>query len=160
MNDPYVRLRADVNPVGWKAPTAFVIRRGGRLSAGMAPSMEVKAYQESIKETLRPLWDDLNLPIIEVPCRVDLYFSRQLVSYQAESGRTVTKHRQDLTNLRKSTEDALQPWMIKNDVLVTQGWTEIVAQSKTCPSFVDLVVYILDPLDPAPTAGPRGVTSC
>lgn len=141
----YAILRAEVNPVGWKAPTAFVMRRGGRLGAGMAPSMEVKAYQEALAEALRPQWEALGLPVITTECRIDFYFSRQLATYVSESGRNVTKHRQDATNMRKSTEDALQPWMIKNDVLVTKGWTEIVSQEKDSPSFVEVVVYLDTP---------------
>jgi hypothetical protein len=61
---------------------------------------------------------------------VDLYFSRRLETYQGPSGRTVVKHRMDLTNLRKSTEDALQPHVVKNDVLIVKGWTEIIEQSR------------------------------
>lgn len=134
-----IDLRAEINPVAWKAPTAFVMRRGGRMGAGMAPSMEVKAYQEALQEILKPQWDR---PAITDECQVDIYFARQLVTYESQSGRNVTKHRQDLTNLRKSTEDALQPWLVKNDVLITRGWTEIVSQSKTTESYVLIKVHL------------------
>lgn len=139
----YAALRADLNPVGWKAPTAFVKRAGGRYFAGMSPAVEVVAYQEALREVLLPSWEALGVDTITTECRLDLRFSRQLVTYESQSGRKVTKHRQDLTNLRKSTEDALQPWLVKNDVLVTQGWTEIVEQSKTASPYVEIIAYLL-----------------
>lgn len=140
---PYADLKVAINPVGWKAPTAFVIRRGGRLTAGMAPSTEVLAYQAALSGILRPMWDDLGVETVTTECRLDLFFSRQLITYVSnESGRNITKHRQDLTNLRKSTEDALQPWLVKNDVLITSGWTEIVEQTKTADPFIRLTLYV------------------
>lgn len=137
---PYAVLRADVNPVGWKAPTAFARRGGGRAGVGTAPSAEVEAYKSALKESLISQYDG---EPIEQPCRVDLRFVRQLITYESASGRKVTKHRQDLTNLRKSTEDALQPWLLKNDVWVHQGWTEIVQQSKDVEPWVEVTVYLL-----------------
>lgn len=137
---PYAVLRADVNPVGWKAPTAFARRGSGRTGVGTAPSVEVEAYKSALRESLIPQY---NGEPIEQPCRVDLFFVRQLITYESASGRKVTKHRQDLTNLRKSTEDALQPWLLKNDVWVRQGWTEIIAQEKDVEPYVKVVVYLL-----------------
>jgi Holliday junction resolvase RusA-like endonuclease len=110
------------------------------MGAGMAPSMEVKAYQEAMQEILKPQWGDR--PSIDTECRMDFFFSRTLVTYVSDKGRNVTKHRQDLTNLRKSSEDCLQPWLITNDVLITSGWTEIIEQSKTAEGYVRIEIYL------------------
>lgn len=141
MSELYARLTCDVNPVGWKAPTAFARRGAGRVGVGTAPSVEVEAYKSALREALIPQWGDR--PAIEQPCRIDLFFRRQLITYVSASGRNVTKHRADLTNMRKSTEDCLQPWLVKNDVLVVQGWTEIIEQSKTAEPEVTIEVYLL-----------------
>lgn len=122
-------LYVDVNPVGWKAPTAFAKRMGGKVIAAAAPVPELVAYQEALRIEFLHLWGAI--PAIETNSRVDLYFARRLETYvSSKSGRRVTKHRVDLTNLRKAAEDAMQPTIFKNDVFIVKGWTEIVEQSK------------------------------
>lgn len=121
----YLTLTAMVNPVAWKAPTLSVMRRGSRMLPIAAPNAEVKAYQSALREQWEPLYEG---DPIEVPVALEWHFNRQLVRYESASGRMVQKHRQDLTNLQKSSEDALQPWLLKNDVWVRESHAFIVRQ--------------------------------
>jgi Holliday junction resolvase RusA-like endonuclease len=117
-----ITLKADINPVAWKAPTLGVKRFGGKVVPYAAPNAEVQAYQAALQEQMRPQYDG---EPITGPVHLEWEFCRQQSRYQTESGRWVTKHAQDGTNLQKSSEDALQPWLIKNDVQV-QSWTGVV----------------------------------
>jgi Holliday junction resolvase RusA-like endonuclease len=136
-------LRADLNPVAWKSPTAYAIRRGGSIRAAMAPAVEVRAYQEALAEMFREQWGDR--PTITDPVCLQWKFARRLVSYESATGRTVTKHRQDGTNLQKAAEDALQAsGVIKNDVQVHAWSGVIVEQSKDVSDpFVEVAVWLL-----------------
>lgn len=149
MRDADYSLRLDVNPIAWKAPTAFARRIGGRLAAGVAPAPELVAYERAVSSLLAAQWDR---PPIEVPCRVDFRFARRLERYKSPtSDRMVTKHRVDLTNMRKATEDAMQPnkhtgfgGVVKNDVLIVQGWTEIVSQSRDVEyPYIEVDIWLL-----------------
>lgn len=114
-----------VNPVAWKAPTLGVKRFGAKVVPYAAPNVEMQAYQSAIKEQWADTWTE---PPIEVPVALTWHFNRQLPRYQSASGRWVQKHRQDLTNLVKSSEDALQPWLLRNDVWVHESHAYIVRQ--------------------------------
>lgn len=132
---------ADVNPVGWKSPTLGTKRIGSRVVPTSSPNSEMVTYQNALREQLQPQW---SLPPIDGPVRLDWYFSRQLTAYTSASGRTVRKHRIDLTNMVKSSEDAIQPWLITNDVNVVSSWAEIVSQSADTEPSVRLVVTPLE----------------
>lgn len=135
--EPITHLRADLIPVSWKAPTAYTVRTGGRFSSRVAPSAELNAYKEALREVLTPQW---RWDPIDFPVELQWRFSRQLVTYESESGRKVTKHQQDLTNLVKAAEDALQPTILRNDKWVRAMYAEIVEQSKEAKGWVSLVI--------------------
>lgn len=108
-------IRVAVNPVGWKAPTAYTKRASGRVFAATAPAPELVVYQAALRELSLEQYRQTGKGPITEPCEIDWVFRRQLPSYTSTAGRTVTKHRQDLTNLVKAAEDAIQPHIIAND---------------------------------------------
>jgi Holliday junction resolvase RusA-like endonuclease len=126
-----------VTPEPWTAGTAF--RRGPR-GVGIAKNAALVAYQEAVKEALReqftgePITDDIVL---------DVWFWRQLATYEGPSGRMVTKHRCDLSNMVKAFEDACQGILFKNDNQVVRNSACIVGQSKDIESMI--IVRISDP---------------
>lgn len=134
-------LTAHVNPVAWKAPTLGVKRVGPRVVPIAAPNAEVKAYQAALREQMEPQYDG---PPLAQPVRLEWEFARQLPRYQTESGRWVTKHAQDGTNLQKSSEDALQPWLLCNDIWVHE-WSGVVAAqgSDVLNPYVKVTVILL-----------------
>lgn len=125
----------DINPVPWKAPTAFVKRFGGKYTAAVAPSVELATYQAALRELLYEQWGD-SAPW-SGPVELRWWFSRKIVSYKNAEGRTVTKNRCDVSNCVKAAEDALQAhkksgWqgVIVNDIQVKRFSAEMVRQGK------------------------------
>ena len=142
--EPLMIFTGDINPVPWKAPTLGTKRYGGRTVPTASPSAEMGAYQEAIREAWEPLWD--REPITG-PVRLMWEFRRQLVQYRANggTGRLVTKKACDLSNVVKASEDAIQPWLIKNDVQVmsfSADWLE--PQSVDAHPQVKLTLFSLE----------------
>ena len=143
------KFHCDINPLPWKAPTAFAKRFGGKVTASVAPNVEVATYQVALRELLAEQWGDT--PAHTGPVELAWRFNRKLVSYQSESGRMVTKHRVDLTNMIKAAEDCLQAhakseWqgVIANDVQVIRVSGEIVRQEKDVNDpYVEVEVWAL-----------------
>lgn len=110
----------------------------------MAPATEVVAYQAALREEFLRQWTER--PTIKQECRLEWRFARQLTSYISDvSGRKVTRHRVDLSNCVKSAEDALQPYVLANDVLVqsfSAQWAEPQSTTVTDP-FVEVAIYLL-----------------
>lgn len=146
MREP-LRLTADCNPVPWKSPTLGTRRHGGKVAPTSSPNMEMVTYQNALREQFREFWDEL-----PYPGKVELHweFSRQLMSYKSASGRMVTKHVCDTTNMVKSSEDAIQPrksdpWaLITNDKNVLYYTARQLAQSKDATPRVNLTVVFLE----------------
>lgn len=135
---PILTLSASVNPVAWKAPTLGAKRMGSKVVPYAAPNQEVEAYKNALQEQWMPQYGGVP---IDYPVRLEWSFARRLNTYESAGGRTVTKHKQDLTNLVKSSEDALQPWLLKNDVWVHSMSAVIDEQSKDVTDpYVTLIV--------------------
>jgi len=135
-----ITLTLDVNPVPWKAGTAY--RRGPR-GAGIAKDAELTAYQEAVKEALRERVEAIRSCFMEPlpwsgPIVLDVWFTRRLDTYVSDSGRNVTKHRADLSNLVKAFEDACQGILFDNDNQVVMNSARIVDQSKEAEPLIQV----------------------
>lgn len=106
------------------------------MGVGTAPSMEVQAFQSALREC----WGELSEPITQ-DVILHWFFARQLVRYQGPSGRWVTKKKNDLTNMIKSAEDAIQPSIIKNDSQVIESHGYVDAQGVDVEPYVILRIY-------------------
>lgn len=137
-----VVLRADINPQPWRSPTAYAIRKGGKVRAAVAPAMETRAFQEALAESFREQWG--GKPPLTDELVLRWRFNRRLIRYATSTGRMVTKHRVDGTNLQKAAEDALQQsGVIKNDVQVVAWSGEIVEQSTTVADpYVEVAIWL------------------
>lgn len=114
----------NVNPEPWAIGDLSVGRKAGKMFPMVGRNQQLYNYQQAIKEALGnpSLWFD-------GPVELRFYFWRQRDSYKTPQARTHRKHEADLTNLQKSTEDALQGVFFKNDkdvmhvesIMVQQG---------------------------------------
>lgn len=112
-----------INPVPWTAPSFSV--RGGKPTA--YKSEELRAYQEAFAEEFKA--QNPEAPYIEdTPMELAFCFWRRLDSYELGDGQKSSDHRADATNLQKSTEDALQGVLFKNDRDVQAVSSKIIAQ--------------------------------
>lgn len=130
-------FHSDINPVPWKAPTLGTRRAGGRVVPTSAPNAEMVAYQNALREAWEKQFE--YAPIAQ-PVRLTWAFSRRLARYQGPSGRWVTKKPCDLSNLVKSSEDALQPWLLANDIHVVLFTAQMLSQSADTESGVVLTI--------------------
>jgi hypothetical protein len=103
-----------VNPEPWAVGEAYPVRRGGRMAAAIGPNLQLKAYQEAIREQLGTEEGNLWWPKgtqLQLTC----YFWRQRAAYTTHQGRTARKHEIDATNALKAIEDAFQKYLYHND---------------------------------------------
>lgn len=113
----------NLNPEPWAIGPVGYSRRGGRMSAYVGRNQQLDAYKQAVKEELGTQ-DQLTGKIV-----LRFFFWRNRAEYTTPQARTHRKHEADLTNLVKSTEDALQGILFVNDkdvidshgVLVEQG---------------------------------------
>ncbi len=71
-------------------------------------------------------------------------FSRRLARYASATGRMVQKKPCDLSNLVKSSEDAIQPWLITNDRNVMRFSAEWDRQDADVEPYVWLTLKELE----------------
>jgi hypothetical protein len=114
-----------VNPQPWAIGPLSVGRKDGKVYPSVGPNMQLRSYQEAVREALRP---DV-LKKYEGPATLTFYFQREIEMHRGPSGRKVWAHEADSTNLQKALEDALQGVLIGNDredydvrsVIMSQG---------------------------------------
>lgn len=125
---------AGVNPEPWEVGQAFARRKGGKLSAGVSPSMKLQAYQSALREEV----EQYDLPPAETrPLEVYFWFWRQIEEVRTPTGRISHSNYADSTNLQKAAEDALQGVLYTNDRSNLRVGGEIVSQSQdTKPGLV------------------------
>lgn len=121
-----------INPVPWKAP--YNSGRKGHMYQDAALRDYKEALRETVEEMLPPDW----IPYQKGPLIASFFFWRQIEEWEGPRKR-VRNQDADLTNLIKSTEDALQTYnyrgnfargVYKNDRLVQyHGMSGIRAQA-------------------------------
>lgn len=130
-----------VNPEPWSVGTAYATRtKSGAMRGGISPNKKVQAYQKALREEL------LSLPMVRMLEPGDaglclrLWFWRQ-IEVSNKAGRRVTGHIADVTNLQKSTEDALQGILFENDNAVRWVCSEIIEQEASTVPTIAIEVW-------------------
>lgn len=100
----------DTNPEPWAIGPVGYARRGGKMSAYVGRNTQLDTYKQTIKEAVGP-----EPQPYEGILSVTFFFWRNRAEYKTPQARSHRKHEADATNLQKSTEDALQDVLYKND---------------------------------------------
>jgi len=121
-----------INPQPWQIGPLSVGRgKGGSFFPRVGRAEEMVVYQQALAEELGNAYPELldaeAEPFEHGEVHLELYFSRQIVEYTT-SRRRSQDHICDLTNLFKSTEDALQGILYTNDRQVTSQKAGIISQ--------------------------------
>lgn len=139
-----------INPVPWKAPTAATGRKGGKVFARLFADEEMKTYQAAVAEALK---DYVNP--VEHLLEVHFSFWRRRDQWQGAT-RQVTSQEADATNMQKSTEDALQKILYKNDRQIKYVSSHAVEQAVGLEPRIEILVM---PYDKDRSIGARGTYS-
>lgn len=123
-DNPWHWFVLDVNPEPWAIGPVGSGRKNGKMYSFVGQNAQLKAFQEAVRE-------EIGDPGIFIDGKVELkfFFWRNRAEYKTHQARTHRKHEADVTNMQKSTEDALQDVLFHNDkdtnfiqsVLVEQG---------------------------------------
>jgi Holliday junction resolvase RusA-like endonuclease len=150
----------DINPEPWAIGPVGVKRVNGKMVPYVGRNTQLHMYKEAVREVL----GDPGL-FIEGKVELKFFFWRNRAEYSTPQARTHRKHEADGTNMAKSTEDALQGVLFKNDKDTNHmQWTVVeqgpnvkgriviaIRQGTLLPDvmeeFPDQVGYLLDELD-------------
>lgn len=121
-----------LNPEPWTASLASVGQKDGKKFVQFYKPEPLRLYQESFKE----MFVEQNPHAEMRPGELCLlfYFWRQLTLNEIFEGKNRRSHVADATNLQKSTEDALQGILYKNDSLVRSVQSRIIEQNRDTTS--------------------------
>lgn len=113
-------LIEDLNPIPWQSPELGIGRaKGGKPFPTATSPANMKNYQAGIRECCAQAYPEIGKDTPLFLKRTTLYvwffFWRELDQFHAASGRRQTAQRADVSNLTKSTEDALQGFLYHND---------------------------------------------
>jgi len=100
----------DVNPEPWAIGPVGYSRRGGKMSAYVGQNKQLDTYKQTIREAM-----GTKEKLFDGKVSITFYFWRNRAEYKTPAASTHRKHEADATNLLKSTEDALQDVLYKND---------------------------------------------
>lgn len=126
MSKQYWYVVQGINPVPWTSPTVTIGRKKGKPYPQVYASAELKNYKQAVSEEVQDRYPDA--PLIEDEIALRFFFWRKI---DIDSGRSrkVQSNYADATNLQKSTEDALQGILFKNDRQVVHAESWIMAQT-------------------------------
>lgn len=130
-----------INPEPWTAAQVGIVNRGGKPSAQAFPNEKVKVYQAAIADEV-DLWRETepSYTLFDVaPLHLTFYFWRSTAGGQPA----------DATNLQKSTEDALQGHLFKNDSQIAYVETRIMEQSPTVEPLIGIAIDAVLPALPS-----------
>jgi Holliday junction resolvase RusA-like endonuclease len=130
-----------LNPQPWAIGPLSLGRKPGGFYPKIGPNAQLVAYQNAVREGLQA--QGVKMLIGEVELR--FYFSRTIESYKRRTGRNVSAHASDITNLQKATEDALQGVLIANDRDVVACSSVLLDQGVEARSFI--IIRISRPHD-------------
>lgn len=132
-----VRFVLPVNPVPWAVGTVYTGRKNGKIIGGISPDHTLVAYQEAVRDSLRPFAPERPFP---GPYSLCFGFSRQLEQFVTEAGKHGQRNHADATNMQKATEDALQGLLIENDRDVIHVESDNYRQATTSIPFVAIML--------------------
>lgn len=100
-----------INPEPWTIKTG-----GGRVYSPEAVRSYKAAIRETVEDALKERKSSLPYFSADTPLAVHFYFWRQLdTAFTGAKSKRARAHHADVTNLVKSTEDALQGVLYEND---------------------------------------------
>lgn len=126
----------DINPQPWAIGPVGYARKGGSMSAYVGQNKQLHAFQEAVREEIG------QQPMIEGQHMLRMYFWRNRAEYTTPNQRQHRKHEADVTNMVKSTEDALQGILFGNDRDTRRVMGEIVEQG---PDVAGRIVIVIEP---------------
>lgn len=134
----YQRFVVDINPIPWRVPPFSVGRgknRGAYVVAGR--DAELHAYEEAVRDEVAAQ----GAYMMPGPYMIQLWLSRKTSDNVNPA---------DVTNMQKSTEDALQGVVIENDTETVSIFSHRLLQSDSAPGFVVIEVWGEYAIDPPP----------
>ena len=117
----------NINPEPWEMGTVTSGFKNGKRFSTISPNDTLVAYQNAVKEALED-FEPLDPAAVLDAVKLTFFFWRQRTKYINASDRIITKSSADSTNLGKGLEDALQGVLFKNDRIVRDVRSVIVAQ--------------------------------
>jgi Holliday junction resolvase RusA-like endonuclease len=130
----------DINPEPWVIGPVGSGRKNGKMYAYVGRNQQLDTYKEGVKEALGDGHE-----LIEGPVRIQFWFWRNMAEYTTPQARSHRKHEADLTNMQKSTEDALQGVLFKNDKDVKVCTSVVVDQGPDVRGMIVMNVHALSP---------------
>ena len=125
--DNVVAIALPLNPEPWAMGKIQVITAGKRPFPKVAPDKTMKTYEDGLKAELEVLgYSPLPGPLYSIR----FSFSRQLAQYTTASGKTSTRNHADVTNMQKSTEDAIQGVLLRNDRDVVRVESRLISEQR------------------------------
>lgn len=121
-------LVTGINPEPWQAKKISLGYKGGKPYPIATTPPQQAAYQAALAENIEQAYPGLPMFPRGTPLRIRFAFWRQLEHYVTPTGRNHTRHPVDVTNLQKSTEDALQGIFMQNDIDVKEVSSVIINQ--------------------------------
>lgn len=106
-----------INPEPWEAPTGEARRKKAPAKGfyvQMVSTEKQRSYQDAVRDAMKDTYGEPDMATVDIA--VSFFFWRQKSNIA------------DATNLQKSTEDALQGILFKNDRQVKKVSSEIVEQ--------------------------------
>lgn len=103
----------DVNPVPWQiGPVGAARGKTGRVAGYVGRDQELYTYQQAVKEELAKQSPVMLDGAVIITC---FFWRSRVAGLDATTGKRQKKSQADCTNMLKSTEDACQGVLFKND---------------------------------------------
>lgn len=126
----------NLNPEPWAIGPVSAIRKGGKIVPFVGRNVQLHTYKEAVRAELRA-----QNPIkVDGKVRLTFLFWRHMAEYQSRQARTARKHEADLSNLVKSTEDAIQDLLIGNDKNTVEAGAYMIEQGPNVEGRIIIVV--------------------
>lgn len=147
--------RLNINPIQWAIGPVTTMRRGGKSIPIVGRNVELHNYKEAVRSELHRVYG--KQPVLECDIELRFWFWRDLPEYKTHQARTARKHQADATNMQKSTEDALQGVLFKNDKQVRRVSSEIIQQSHDTWGHLIIGLDVYDEPDAPPWDDPKSL---
>lgn len=142
MDDWY--LIEGINPEPWEAPQGSIGRAkgSGKQYVQMHKTSTQRTYQEAVSDYMKKQNPEMTLDNVAL----EFFFWRDLpetLVISEKKDRKTRGHIADATNLQKSTEDALQGILFKNDNQVVQVRSVIMEQGRDV--YPRILIHLFEP---------------
>lgn len=144
--DSFHFVAEGINPEPWTAGMVSTGTKAGKRFTRVTKLPQLRVYQLALQEQLieQLNGEEAHFEPWLGSIGLEFVFSRCLEQYKSPSGRNVTRHRADVTNLQKATEDALQGFLFKNDVQVARIESVMFSQKKDITPRIEISMHKID----------------